>query len=114
MLENQFPKYPTANEARKLISEREINNLKKLARIEFGEKETEDLVGDLGNILNFVERLKEADVSNISENLGNNLKNVFRADEKPIEFDEEKIGKLISQFPEKEKTYLKVKAVIKK
>ena len=96
------------------ITKKDVEHLKKLARVEFGEKETDDLVGDLGSILDFVERLKEVDVSGISENLGINLKNIFRADEKPQEFDEEKIGKLISQFPEKEKTYLKVKAVIKK
>ena len=97
------------------ITKKDVEHLKKLARVEFGEKETEKLVADLGSILDFVEQLKEVDVSTIPETThATDLKNIFRADENSREFDGEYIGKLISQFPEKEKTYLKVKAVIKK
>ena len=97
------------------ITKKDVEHLKKLARVEFGEKETEELVADLGNILGFVEQLKEVDISNLPETThATDLKNIFRADENPREFDEEYIVKLISRFPKKEKTYLKVKAVIKK
>ncbi|HEY4522000.1 MAG TPA: Asp-tRNA(Asn)/Glu-tRNA(Gln) amidotransferase subunit GatC [Candidatus Paceibacterota bacterium] len=97
------------------ISKKEIEHLKSLARVQFGEKETEDLVGDLEKILDFVEQLKEVDISNVPEMThAADLKNVFRKDENPKEFDEQLVGNLISAFPEKEKTYLKVKAVIKK
>lgn len=97
------------------ITKKEIEHLKKLARVEFGEKETEDLAQDLERILGYVEMLKEVDISGVSEMThAAELKNIFRKDENPKKFDKELMGELISSFPEKEKTYLKVKAVIKK
>ncbi len=97
------------------ITKKDIENLKKLSRVEFGEKETEALTGDLEKILNYIETLKEVDVSNISEMThAADLKNVFRKDENPQKFSEDLLGRLISVFPEKERTYLKVKAVLKK
>lgn len=98
-----------------MITKKDIEHLKKLARVEFGDAETEALTGDLERILGFVEQLKEADISNVSETThAADLKNVFRKDENPLEFDEKLLQNLISAFPEKEKTYLKVKAVLKK
>lgn len=117
------------------ITKKDIEHLKKLARVEFGDAETEDLARDLENILSFVEQLKEADVSSVPEMThAADLKNVFRKDENPQEFDENRLRRLISLFPEKAPTpfgvgaptsdknklsvggkiYLKVKAVIKK
>ncbi|MEK7503279.1 MAG: Asp-tRNA(Asn)/Glu-tRNA(Gln) amidotransferase subunit GatC [Patescibacteria group bacterium] len=97
------------------ITKKDIEHLKKLARVEFGEKKTEELAGDLERIIGYIEMLKEVDVSNVSEmtHVGGE-RNIFRADKNPIEFNETMLGKLISAFPEKEKTYLKVKAVLKK
>lgn len=93
----------------------QVEHLKKLARVEFGEKETEALAGDLEGILNYVETLKEVDIEGVSEvTHAADLKNVFRKDENPREFNEELVSKLISAFPEGEKTYLRVKAVLKK
>lgn len=96
------------------LSSSQVEHLKKLARVEFGEKETEDLAGDLAGILGFVEQLKEIDVGGAEEVYAGAQKNIFRADENPLEFNEKLLGNLIGAFPEKEKTYLKVKAVIKK
>lgn len=97
------------------ITKKDIEHLKKLARVEFGDAETEALMGDLERILGFVETLKEVDVSGAPEMThAGTQKNIFRKDENPREFNEELVGKLISAFPEKEKTYLKVKAVLKK
>lgn len=98
-----------------MITKKDVEHLKKLARVEFGEKETDDLVVDLEKILGFVSELKEANVLGMQEiTHTTDLKNVFRKDENPQEFNEELLGNLISAFPEKEKTYLKVKAVLKK
>jgi|SRR3989338_7197994 len=97
------------------ITKKDIEHLKKLARVEFGEKETEALAGDLEKILSYVEMLKEVDVSGVSEMTNTaGAHNIFRADKNPLEFNEKLLGNLIGAFPEKEKTYLKVKAVIKK
>lgn len=101
------------------ITKKDIEHLKHLARVEFYEKEADELVEDLERILEYVATLKEVDVLNVSEMThAADLKNVFRKDENsPLAgkgFDEELIGHLISAFPEKEKTYLKVKAVQKR
>lgn len=97
------------------ITKKDVERLKNLARVEFGEKETEALAGDLEGILNYVETLKEVDIEGVSEvTHAADLKNVFRKDEDLREFDAELASKIISAFPEKEKTYLRVKAVLKK
>lgn len=97
------------------ITKKDIEHLKKLARVGFGDAETEALTGDLERILGFVEQLKEVDISNVPETThAADLKNVFRKDENPQRFDEVMLSGLISAFPEKEKTYLKVKSVLKK
>lgn len=97
------------------ITKKDIEHLKKLARVEFSDKDTETLAGDLEGILNYVETLKEVDIEGVSEvTHAADLKNVFRKDEDLREFDNELASKLISAFPEQEKTYLRVKAVLKK
>src|SRR3989338_3760765 len=64
-----------------MISKEDIEHLKDLARVEFGAKETEKLAKDLGEILGYVDKLKEADVSSVSEMTHSvDLKNVFRED----------------------------------
>lgn len=114
------------------ITKKDTEHLKKLARVEFGDAETNELALDLERILHYVETLKEVDVSNVPESLyGSSLKNIFRHDEKPQEFNEALLSRLISAFPEKapmhlgigaptthrgvgETIYLKVKAVLNK
>ncbi len=105
-----------------MISEEEIEHLKDLARVEFGEKETEKLAKDLGEILGYVETLKEVDVSSVAEmtHALESMKNVFRKDsaESPLRGvaelnrQSELTSDLINAFPEKEKNYLKVKSIL--
>ena len=98
-----------------MITKKDIEHLKKLARVEFGEKETEELTESVGDILKFIEQLKEVDIESVPEMThAGTEKNIFRKDKNPQKFDEALLGRLISTFPEKEKTYLKVKAVINK
>jgi aspartyl-tRNA(Asn)/glutamyl-tRNA(Gln) amidotransferase subunit C len=91
------------------ISRKDIDHLKHLARVEFGEKETESLSKDLGAILDYVDMLKEVDVTGIAETThALDVKNIMRIDEVRGECDPEPI---IEAFPENKGAYCKVKAL---
>lgn len=100
-----------------MISKDEIEHLKDLARVEFGAKETEKLAKDLGEILGYVEWLKEVDVSNVPEmtHALEVVKNVMRRDGEP-KTDPQLARDLIDAFPEKADLghgiYLKVKSIL--
>ena len=121
------------------ITIKDIEHLKDLARVEFGEKETEKLARDLGEILGYVDELKNADVANVPEmtHALEGVKNIFRKDEEVVTHpltpslkvregekggglsspDEYVLAKeLIDAFPEKHDaghgTYLKVKSIL--
>ncbi len=96
-----------------MISKEEIEHLKDLARAEFSEKETERLARDLEDILGYIDTLKEADISNISEMTHSvDIKNIFRKDEAKFSFGSSIAEELIEAFPEKEGDYLKVKSIL--
>ncbi len=91
------------------ISRTDIDHLKHLARVEFGEKETEELSHDLGAILDYVGMLKEVDVTGVLETThALDVKNITRTDEARDECDPDPI---IEAFPEKKGAYCKVKAL---
>jgi len=95
-----------------MISKDDIEHLKDLARTEFGEHETRVLAKDLNSILEYVATLQQADVSNVPEMTYalKDVKNITRPDE---DICEEGISKSITDaFPQKERDYLKVKAVL--
>lgn len=96
-----------------MISKEEIEHLKDLARVEFGEKETEKLAKDLGEILGYIDELKEADVSGVPEMTRalEWVKNVMRQDQEPKDASQP-APDLITAFPEKEKNYLKVQPIL--
>ena len=104
------------------ILKEDIQHLQDLARLEFGEDETEKLAKDLGEVLLYVETLKEADVSGVSEKAYalEGVKNVFRKDsaEGPLrgaaELDRKSdlAKELIYAFPKKDGDYLKVKPIL--
>ncbi len=59
----------------------EVNHLLELSRIKIGEEEKKKLAAELGQILQYVEKLKEVDVSATEPmNGGTNLENICRAD----------------------------------
>lgn len=105
-----------------MIFKEDIEHLKDLARVEFGWSETEKLAKDLGDILGYIDVLKEADVSGVSEHAyATDLQNVMRSDasssEASAEEDRYDVAKeIIDSFPEKfdssHGTYLKVKSIL--
>ncbi|MBI2023062.1 Asp-tRNA(Asn)/Glu-tRNA(Gln) amidotransferase subunit GatC [Candidatus Giovannonibacteria bacterium] len=108
-----------------MISKEDIEHLKNLARVEFGEKETEALARDLSGILDFINKLSEADISEASETThAAEIMNVMRKDDDEDFFEMEGRESIVSDFPEKETSkllhegtesvWLKVKAPIQK
>jgi len=105
-----------------MISKEEIEHLKDLARVEFGEAETKKLTKDLGDILSYIDELKKVDVSGAPEmtHALEGVKNVFRKDSAEsslrgaAEFDKqsELASDLINAFPDKKGDYLKVKSIL--
>ncbi|MBI2023796.1 Asp-tRNA(Asn)/Glu-tRNA(Gln) amidotransferase subunit GatC [Candidatus Giovannonibacteria bacterium] len=95
-----------------LISKEEIKKLAELARIHLTEAEERNLEKDLGEILNYIEKLKEVDISNVPEMThATEVKNVFRNDEEGEGAD---LSLLLGQFPESNDGYLKVKGVFER
>ncbi|MEK9175518.1 MAG: Asp-tRNA(Asn)/Glu-tRNA(Gln) amidotransferase subunit GatC [Patescibacteria group bacterium] len=98
-----------------MISKNDIAHLKDLARVEFGEHETDALARDMDAILDYMSALKEANIDNVQEMThAFDIQNIVRVDQSVDGIKEEytkKARSIIDAFPEKEKTYLKVKAI---
>ena len=114
-----------------MISEKDIQHIAKLARIELDAKTQEKMKKDLSSILGYVEQLNSVNTEGVEplyQTTG--LMNQMRADKhrKPGEGSpsltrgiasdfvmDEKLNELIiGQAPHKEERFIKVKAVLKK
>ena len=96
-----------------MISKEDIEHLKDLARVEFGEAETEKIAHDMSGILSYIDKLKEADVSNVSEMTRSvDIKNAMRVDESLRADPGSTAESIIESFPEGENNYLRVKAIL--
>ena len=95
-----------------MISKEEVQHIAKLARLGISEKETEKFQKELSSILDYVEELKKADISNI-EAISHpfQIENVVREDRARGEKSDGR--KLIEIAPETEKGYVKVKSILK-
>lgn len=96
-----------------MIKRGEVKHIAKLARLGLTEKEIEKFRRELSLILDYVEKLKKVDVSGVEPTLHPRLvRNIVRRDEaKDEEIEVRK--RLIALSPNKEKGYIKVKAVFK-
>jgi|TARA_B100000780_G_scaffold77288_1_gene52214 aspartyl-tRNA(Asn)/glutamyl-tRNA(Gln) amidotransferase subunit C len=94
------------------IDDKLIQDLSKLAKLEFDEKSSIKMQEDLKKIIGFVDKLSEIDTSNI-EPL------IYLSEEKNV-LREDKIGEMLSQTealsnaPKKDSDYILVPKVIKK
>jgi len=94
----------------------DVEHIAKLARLGLTDKEKEKFQKELSSILDFVEKLKEVDVSKVEPMTGGtSLVNVTRRDEIKIVPDliksKERREKILKNAPEKKNGYIKVKAV---
>jgi len=94
-----------------MISKHEVKHIAKLARLGLSEKEIEKMRRELSKILDYIEKLKEVDISRIEPTSHSILvENIMRSDTAK----EEKIEtrrKIIEKFPEEKEGYLKVKSI---
>ena len=87
---------------------KDVENLAKLARIEFGENEKQEALSDMKSILGYVKAIESAKVENIETEL--DIYNVWREDEIiSREFSRELI---VGQFPNQQDGFLKVKKIL--
>lgn len=93
-----------------MITEKEVRYLAKLARISLKKSEIKKIQKDLSQILSYIQKLKEVEISDITPTSHSVLiENVMRADE--IERSKIKGQNLIKLAPKTKNGYLKVKAI---
>ena len=95
-----------------MISREEIDNLANLARLELDEAQKVSLAKDLGDILGYVDKLKEAgDLAEVGNDPDNFLINVMRPDvgaHEPEQFSKT----LIEATPKHNERYVRVKKIL--
>ena len=96
-----------------MISKKEVKHIAKLARLGLTEKEIEKYQKELSEILDYIEKLKEVDISGI-EPLSHSvlIENVMRSDEIKLK-DAEMFARLLELAPDTKNGYIKVKSILK-
>jgi len=94
------------------INKQSLKHSADLARLELQESEEQKFSADLQKILNYFKELQELNTENVPPMTGGTeLKNVFRED-KVFENDHfDDAGKIVEQFPDQKKGFLKVPPV---
>lgn len=95
-----------------MIKKEEVKHIAKLARLGLTEKEIQKFQKELSSILDYIEKLKETEISKI-EPASHSIKveNVMRED-RPEEKKLETRKKLIEMAPEKKEGYWKTKPIL--
>lgn len=95
-----------------MITKKDVEHIAKLARLGLTEKEIKKFQKELSSILDYIEKLKEVDVSK-TELFGHLIKieNVIRQDQAKPQ-PTQVVNKLIEAAPEKKKGYVKVKSIL--
>lgn len=110
-----------------MLSKKEVRHIAKLAKLGLTEKETVKFQKELSSILDYIEKLKEVDVSKVEPTShALKIKNVTRNDDSlaynsgrsvfstgNTEKKETESEKLLEMAPETEENYLKTKSILK-
>jgi len=92
------------------ITKKEVEKIAELARIELNEVEVKKLTGELSQILDYFEKLKELDTTGVDLDLAESENmNVTREDKAVLSDKQEKI---LGNAPLREERYFKVKSVL--
>lgn len=95
-----------------MISKKEVQHVAQLARLGLSKKEVVKMQKELSAILDYIEKLKEVDVSGVDFFVSSgNLRNVTRQD-KENKKPEIKNKKLLDLVPDEKGGYLKVKQIL--
>jgi aspartyl-tRNA(Asn)/glutamyl-tRNA(Gln) amidotransferase subunit C len=96
-----------------MISKAEVQHIAKLARLGLSEKEIEKMQKELSAILDYINLLKEVDISGIEPTFHSvPLKNVTREDKIKKE-SPKTLSKILDGAPAKENGYIKVREILK-
>lgn len=94
-----------------MISNKAVKHIAKLARLGLTPSEIKKFQKELSKVLEYIEKLKEVDVSEIEPTSHSVLvENVVREDK--VEFREKESEKLLKLAPETKNRYLKVKSIL--
>ena len=95
-----------------MISKQEVKHIAKLARLGLTEREIEKFQKELSSILDYIEKLKEVDISNVEPTSHSVLvENVMREDQESQK-SKVKSQKLMDLAPETKNGYLKTKPIL--
>ncbi len=97
-----------------MISKEEVQHIAKLARLGLPERDVEKFQKELSSILDYVEKLKEVDISDVEPTSHPfKVENVMRKDltEKPGEIKNRQKKKILEMTPNSKENYLKVKSI---
>lgn len=93
-----------------IISREEVEHIAKLAKLSLSEQEVDKYAKDIASIAEFMEQLKEVDISGVAPTAHVvDKKNVFRADENKESFPREQI---LKNAPSKEAGCISVPKVV--
>jgi len=96
-----------------MITKEEVKHIAKLARLGLSEKEIGKFQKELSSILDYVEKLKEVDISNIEPTSHSVLvENIMREDIEKSKIKNQKSKKLLELAPETKNGYLKTKSIL--
>ena len=96
-----------------MITEKEVQHVAKLARLNMTEEEEERFAKELSSILDYVEKLKKVKVDKVEPTSHPfDIKNVMREDF-PRKQEDKVVKKLIEAAPAQKDNYIKVKTVLK-
>ena len=97
-----------------MITKKEVKHIAELARLGLTEEEIEKMQEEFSSILGYFEKLKEVNIKGIEPTSHSILvENVTREDQ-ARERAPKTVESIMKLAPEKERNYIKVKAILKK
>ncbi|MFH0846012.1 MAG: Asp-tRNA(Asn)/Glu-tRNA(Gln) amidotransferase subunit GatC [Patescibacteria group bacterium] len=87
-----------------------IENLANLCRIKLSESEKQELLNEMGSILNFIEQIQQVKTEDLKNEAGE-LRNVMRDDE-ALNKGGEFTDAILAEAPNREGQYIKVKKIL--
>jgi aspartyl-tRNA(Asn)/glutamyl-tRNA(Gln) amidotransferase subunit C len=95
-----------------MISKEDVKHIAKLARLGLTKKEIERFGKELSSVLDYIEKLKEVDVSGIKPTSHSiKVENIMREDREKPKTKDQKPKVLLESAPEIKDGYLKVKSI---
>ena len=96
-----------------MITEKEVEHIAQLARLELSEKEKTKFQRELALILDYVAKLNELDVDQVEPTTnGGGIVNSTRTDEPNGNFQSEVAAEILEQASEKKDGFVKVKSIL--